>query len=63
MSTSSMHKADYSKPVLWDNQEGWGEEGGKRGIQDVGTHVHLWLIYVNVWQHPQYFKVITVQLK
>ena len=29
-----------------------------------GTHVHPWLIHVNVWQNPpQYCKVISLQLK
>ena len=29
-----------------------------------GTHVHTWLIHVNVWQKPlQYCKVISLQLK
>ena len=29
-----------------------------------GTHVHPWLIHVNVWQKPpQYCKVISLQLK
>ena len=29
-----------------------------------GTHVHLWMIHVNVWQKtPQYCKVISLQLK
>ena len=29
-----------------------------------GTHVHQWLIHVNVWQKPpQYCKVISLQLK
>ena len=29
-----------------------------------GTHVHSWLIHVNVWQKPlQYCKVISFQLK
>ena len=28
------------------------------------THIHLWLIHVNVWQNPpQYCKVISLQLK
>ena len=28
-----------------------------------GTHVHQWLIHVNVWQKPpQYCKVISLQL-
>ena len=35
-STSSMHEAGHPKPVLWDNLEGWGEEGGGRGIEDLG---------------------------
>ena len=31
-SASSMHVARHSKPVLWDNLEGWsGEGGGRRG--------------------------------
>ena len=51
-----------SKLVLWDNPEGWDGEGGKRGIQDSGTHVHPWLIHVDVWQKPvQYCKVISLQ--
>ena len=35
----------------WDNPEGWdgGEVGGVRGA---GTHVHSWLIHVDVWQKP-----------
>ena len=29
-----------------------------------GTHVHPWLIHVDVWQKPsQYYKVIILQLK
>ena len=27
-SASSMHEAEHAKPVLWDNPEEWGEEGG-----------------------------------
>ena len=50
---SSMHEAGHSKLVLWDKPEGWGGEGGGRGIQDEGTHVHPWLIHVDVWQKPQ----------
>ena len=53
-SASLMHEAGHSKPVLWDNPEGWDWEGGRRGVQHVrehmcmGTRVHPWLIYVNV---------------
>ena len=37
------------------------EVGGGSGW---GTHVHPWLIHVNVWQKPlQYRKVISLQLK
>ena len=35
-SASSMHEAGHSKPVLWDNPEGGGEEEGERGVQDGG---------------------------
>ena len=31
-----MHEAGHSKPVLGENPEGWGGEGGGGGIQDVG---------------------------
>ena len=61
---SSMHEAGHSKSVLWDNPEGWDGEGGGREIQDGGTHVHLWVIHVNIWQKPpQYCKEIILQLK
>ena len=41
---------------------GWG--GREEGGSGWGTHVHLWLIHVNVWQKPsQYCKVIILQLK
>ena len=45
--------------------EGWDGEGDGRGVRDVGgTHVHPWMIHVNVWQKPpQYCKVISLQLK
>ena len=63
-SASSMHEAGHSKPVHQDNPEGWAGEGGARGVQDRGTHVHLWLIHVDVWQKPpKDFKVIILQLK
>jgi len=59
-----MHEARHSKLVLWDNTEWWGEEGGRRRVQDGGTHVELWLIHVDVWQKPpQYCNTINLQLK
>ena len=33
-SASLMHEAGHSKPVLWDNPEGWGGEGDGRRVQD-----------------------------
>ena len=35
-SASSMHEAGHSKPVLWDNPEGWGREGGGEGVSGWG---------------------------
>ena len=31
-----MHDAGNPKPVLWDNLEGWGGEGGGRGFRMPG---------------------------
>ena len=45
-------EAGHSKPVLWDNPEGWSGEGGGRGVQGGGTHVYPWLIHVDVRQNP-----------
>jgi len=47
-SASLMHEAGHSELVLWDNPEGWDGEGDGRGVQDGGTHVHPWLMHVNV---------------
>ena len=59
-----MHGTGHSKPVPWDNPEGWDGEGGGRGFRMGGTHVRPWLIHVDVWQKPpQYCKVICLQLK
>ena len=58
-SVSSMHEAGHSKPVPWDNPEGWDGEGGGRGVQNGETLVHPWLIHVGIWQKPpQYCKAI-----
>ena len=55
-SQGSMHKTGFSGLVHWG--ERW--EGGS----GLGTHVHPWLIHVNVWQKSaQYSKVISLQLK
>ena len=58
-----MHEIGHTKPVHWNNAEGWDGEGSGRWFR-MGPHVHLWLIHVNVWQKPlQYCKVISLQLK
>ena len=49
-SASSTHEAGRSKLVLWDDPGEWGEEGRGKGVQDSGTHVHPWLIHVDMWQ-------------
>ena len=38
-SASLMHETGHSKLVLRDNPEGWGGEGGERGVQD-GGHMY-----------------------
>ena len=69
-SANLMHEAGHPKLVLGDNSEGWGGEGGRgEGLrtghifkinQNGGTHVHPWLIHVNVWEKPpQHYKVIS----
>ena len=50
-STNSMHEARHPKMTLWDNTEGWGWEAGGNEVQDGATHVHPWLIHVNVLQN------------
>ena len=61
-SASSIHDAGHSK--LWPNPEGWVGEGGGRGVQDGETHVHPWMIHVDVFKKiPQSYKVISLQLK
>ena len=55
-----MHETGRSGLVHWDDPEGWDREGGSGWV----THVHPWLIHVNVWQKPpHYYKVISLQLK
>ena len=46
------HKRKILRGGRWEGGSGWG------------THVHPWLIHVNVWQKPlQYCKAISLQLK
>ena len=54
-----MHETGCSGLVHWDDPERWGGEGGSGW----GTHVHPWLIHVNVWQKTlQYYKEIQFSL-
>ena len=34
-----MHETGHSKPVHWDDPEGWDGEGGRREVQD-GGHMY-----------------------
>ena len=38
-SPGSMHETGCSRPVHWDDPEGWYGEGSGRGVQD-GEHVY-----------------------
>ena len=38
-SPGPMHETGYSRPVLWDDPEGWDGERGERGVQD-GGHIY-----------------------
>ena len=59
-----MHETGCSELVHWDDPGGMGWERRWEGVSGWGTHVHPWLIHVNVWQKPlQYCKVISLQLK
>ena len=59
-----MHETGCLGLVHWDDPEGWDGKRGGEGGSGWGTHVHPWLIHVNVWQKTlQYCKVISLQLK
>ena len=64
-SASSMYEAGQSKPVLWDNPEGWGGEGAGRGVQDGGHMSTLgWFTSRSGKNHCNIVKKkITFQLK
>ena len=47
--------------LRWPRGMGWG--GRVEVATGWGTHVHPWLIHINVWQNPlQYCKLISLQL-
>ena len=39
-SVSLMNETGHPKPVLWDNPEDWGGQGGGTGVQDCGVHIY-----------------------
>ena len=46
-SPSVINETEHSKPVHWDNPEGWGGEGGGRGVRDGGhMYTHGWFMSV-----------------
>ena len=47
-----MYETGHSKPMHWENPEGWDGEAGGAEVRHGGTHVHLWPIHVSVWQRP-----------
>ena len=65
-SASLMHEAGHPKPGLWDNAEGYGGEGGWRGLQD-GGRVDTCIPMADSCQcmskKSQYYKAIILQLK
>ena len=61
-SPSSMHETGHSRPVQWDNLEGWdGEEGGKE-FQD-GVHMYTHGRFMSIYGKNHYNIVISLQLK
>ena len=63
ISPSSMHETGHSKPVQWNNPDGWDGEGGGRGVQDRG-HLYTYGWFMSVMaKPPQYCKVSSLQLK
>ena len=63
-SASLMHEAGHPKPVLWENPERWGGEGGERGIQDRGdTCAPMADSYRCMAKTITILKVIILQLK
>ena len=58
----ALNRALRTRALGQPRGKGWG--GQWEGGSGWGTHVHSWLIHVNVWQKPpQYCKVISLQLK
>ena len=51
-SRRSMHETGNSKPVHWDNPQGWDGEGGGKGVQDGGhMYTHGWFMLMYSKNH------------
>ena len=50
-SPDSMYDTGCSGLVHWDDPEQWDGERSEEGGSEWGTHVHMWLIHVAVWQN------------
>ena len=61
-SPSSMHERGHSKPVHWDNPEGWDGEVGGRGVQD-GGHMYNHGLFISMYGKTHHNTVISLQLK
>ena len=66
LSTNTQAAQSHTKPTdqvryMKQGTQSWCTVTALR--DGMGTHVHPWLIHVNVWQKPpQYWKVISLQL-
>ena len=55
-----MHEIGHSKPVHWDDPEGWDREGGGTGVQDGGhMYTHGW--FISMYGKNHYNIVISLQ--
>ena len=59
-SPGSMYETGYSGLVHWDDPEQWDKKRSEEGGSGWGTHVHVWLIHVAVWQN-HYNIIISLQ--
>ena len=56
-SPSLMHQTGHSKPVHWENHEGWDGEGGGRENQDGGhMYIHGWFMSIYGKNHHNIVK-------
>ena len=61
-SASLMHEAGHPKLMLWDNPEGWGGEGGGRGIQE-GGHMYTCDHFILMYAKSHHNITIILQFK